>query len=69
VQRDKKKKLDILMARIKLAPRTSMPLISRNHPLSPLSSYLSYLVLEGFKGRSKQVERGGKGWKKKEPAQ
>ena len=64
-QRNNNKKLDILRAKIKLAPRNMMPLISRQYskdnivPLFPIPSvlfFLSYLVLG--------VESIGEGWRK-----
>jgi hypothetical protein len=53
VERNKKKKLDILTAKIKLAPRNPMPLISEkwfNENVTPFLLYLfflSYLALGG----------------------
>lgn len=47
-----KKKLDILTEKVKFAPKNLTPLISRRdqHLLSPLTSFLTYLMLEGIGG-------------------
>lgn len=72
VQRRNKKKSDIPMVKIKLTPKNSysagsslitLPLsvpwlYSGSSSPSPLSLFLSYIVLGGCKGRRKEVEKG-----------
>lgn len=69
VQRDEKKKLDILTGKLKLAPRNSFSLISRKLSKDIINSFPSIIFsllpsITWLKVRSKGVEKGER---KKEP--